>query len=319
MDKDIYNQLMSVINQGNIKIDEPMSMYTTFKIGGKADFLVNPSTTEEVVAIVSHCMKKDIPYYVIGNGSNLLVGDKGYRGVIIHVSTNLNSVQVEKIDTTNREFDITHEKEYFKVVAEAGIMLSKLSHEIAMNELTGFEFAAGIPGSLGGAIAMNAGAYGGEMKDCVVAATVIDETGNVIKLNSEQLEFGYRMSAIQKRGLVVLEVEFEFTKGDKNAILDTINELNSRRKEKQPLEYPSAGSTFKRPEGHFAGKLIMDSGLRGFRIGDIMVSTKHCGFVINVGEGTAEDVKKVLSHVDNTVYEKFGIHLEPEVRLLGEF
>lgn len=319
MDKDIYNQLMSVIKEEDIKIDEPMSMYTTFKIGGKADFLVTPSTIEEGVAIVSLCKKNKIPYYVIGNGSNLLVGDKGYRGVIIHISTKLNRVHIEKKRTTSREVDITLEKEYFKVVAEAGIMLSKLSHEIAINELTGFEFAAGIPGSLGGAITMNAGAYGGEMKDCVIAATVIDETGNIIRLNNEQLEFGYRMSAIQKRGLVVLEIEFEFTKGEKQAILDTIKELNSRRKEKQPLEFPSAGSTFKRPVDHFAGKLIMDAGLRGFRIGDIMVSTKHCGFVINVGNGTAKDVKAVLAHVDNTVYEKFGIHLEPEVRLLGEF
>lgn len=300
---------MTVLSEEKIKIDEPMSMYTTFKIGGKADFLVSPGTIDEVVAVVSLCKSKEFPYYIIGNGSNLLVGDKGYRGVIIHISTQLSHVRIEKLESSDS----------YKVVAESGIMLSKLSHEIAINELTGFEFAAGIPGSLGGAITMNAGAYGGEMKDCVIGATVIDETGNVIKLNKEQLNFGYRMSVIQKRGLIVLEVTFEFIKGNKEAILNTINDLNARRKDKQPLEYPSAGSTFKRPEGYFAGKLIMDSGLRGFRIGDIMVSMKHCGFVINVGQGTAADVKKLIAHIDNTVYEKYGIHLEPEVRLIGEF
>lgn len=300
---------MSVLSEEKIKIDEPMSMYTTFKIGGRADFLVTPSTIEEVVKVVSLCKNGEIPYYIIGNGSNLLVGDKGYHGVIIHISTQLSRIQIERCEISDS----------YKVTAESGILLSKLSHEIAMNELTGFEFAAGIPGSLGGAIAMNAGAYGGEMKDCVVGVTVMDETGKVTKLNKDQLEFGYRMSAIQKRGLIVLEATFGFIKGDKDSILNTINDLNSRRREKQPLEYPSAGSTFKRPEGYFAGKLIMDSDLRGFRIGDIMVSTKHCGFVINVGQGTAADVKKVIAHVDNTVYEKFGIHLEPEVRFIGEF
>ena len=309
MDKDIYNGLSSVLEKEKIRIDEPMSMYTTFKIGGRADFLVEPSTIEEVAAVVSLCKRVQIPYYIIGNGSNLLVGDKGYHGVIIHISSRLSHIQIEKREGTDS----------YIVTAESGIMLSKLSHEIAMNELTGFEFASGIPGSLGGAITMNAGAYGGQIKDCAVGATVIDEKGDVVHLSKEELDFGYRMSAIQKRGLIVLLASFEFVKGDKDIIFNTINDLNSRRKEKQPLEYPSAGSTFKRPEGYFAGKLIMDSGLQGFRIGDIMVSTKHCGFVINAGQGTAKDVRKVIDHVIYTVYEKFGVRLEPEVRFLGEF
>lgn len=309
MDKDIYNGLSSVLEKEKIRIDEPMSMYTTFKIGGRADFLVEPSTIEEVAAVVSLCKRVQIPYYVIGNGSNLLVGDKGYHGVIIHISSRLSRIQIEKKEGADS----------YVVTAESGIMLSKLSHEIALNELTGFEFASGIPGALGGAITMNAGAYGGQIKDCAVGATVIDEKGDVVHLSKEELDFGYRMSSIQKRGLIVLLAAFEFVKGDKDTIFNTISDLNSKRKEKQPLEYPSAGSTFKRPEGYFAGKLIMDSGLQGFRIGDIMVSTKHCGFVINAGQGTAKDVRKVIDHVIYTVYEKFGVRLEPEVRFLGEF
>lgn len=309
MDKDIYSELALVLGKEQIKINEPMSMYTSFKVGGKADFLVEPNTAKEVADVVSLCKKQQIPYYVIGNGSNLLVGDKGYRGVIIHISTKLSSIFIEKKKESNS----------YTVTAESGILLSKLSHEIAMNELTGFEFAAGIPGSLGGAITMNAGAYDGQMKDCVIGATVIDEQGDIVYLNKEQLLFGYRMSAIQKRGLIVLSATFELVKGDKDTIFNKINDLNSRRKGKQPLEYPSAGSAFKRPTGYYAGKLIMDSGLRGFRIGDIMVSTKHCGFIVNVGQGTAKDVRRVIEHVIHTVDDKFGVILEPEIRFLGEF
>lgn len=312
MNQEIYTQLNSIIKAENIKIDEPLKNYTTFKIGGPADFLVSPDSVEEVAKVVAMCREQKIPYYVIGNGSNLLVGDGGYRGVIVHISTKMGQVTVEPVITDQKET-------LFCVRAEAGIMLSKLASIIAEEELTGFEFAAGIPGSLGGAITMNAGAYGGEMMDCVESVTVIDESGNVERLSKEDMDFSYRMSAVQKRGLIVLLVEFMFEKGEKEAILETMAELNGRRREKQPLEFPSAGSTFKRPEGHFAGKLIMDAGLRGFRIGDIMVSTKHCGFVVNVGEGTAKEVREVLSHVDRTVYEKFGVHLEPEVRFLGEF
>ena len=309
MDKDIYSELALVLGKEQIKINEPMSMYTSFKVGGKADFLVEPNTAKEVADVVYTRKQHLPPYYVIGNGSNLLVGDKGYRGVIIHISTKLSSIFIEKKKESNS----------YTVTAESGILLSKLSHEIAMNELTGFEFAAGIPGSLGGAITMNAGAYDGQMKDCVIGATVIDEQGDIVYLNKEQLLFGYRMSAIQKRGLIVLSATFELVKGDKDTIFNKINDLNSRRKEKQPLEYPSAGSAFKRPTGYYAGKLIMDSGLRGFRIGDIMVSTKHCGFIVNVGQGTAKDVRRVIEHVIHTVDDKFGVILEPEIRFLGEF
>lgn len=315
MNKDIYIQLTSVIKEENVKIDEPLSDHTTFRIGGAADFFVTPSTIEELTEIVALCKKEVIPYYILGNGSNLLVGDQGYRGVIIHISSKLSEFHVDNHGILRNDSD----KEYFKVTAQAGILLSKLACEIANSELTGFEFAAGIPGSLGGAVTMNAGAYNGEMKDHVTFVTVIDELGNISKLDKSELDFNYRMSAIQRRGLIALEVEFEFTKGEKKAIFDTMKELNSRRSEKQPLEYPSAGSTFKRPKGYYAGKLIMDSGLRGYRVGDIMISTKHCGFVINVGKGTAKDVRKLISDVDNTVFNKFGVHLEPEIRFLGEF
>ncbi len=312
MNKDWYNKLRTIFNEDNIKIEEPLKEYTSFKIGGSADFLVTPSNIEELVSTTKLCKDMMIPYYVIGNGSNLLVGDKGYHGVIIHISPSLSDFEVEKLR-------VTQGIEYYQVIAESGVLLSDLASQIANCELTGFEFASGIPGSLGGALTMNAGAYGGEMKDCVTSAKVIDEHGEIITLNLKELELGYRTSAIQKRGLVVLSVEFQFAKGEKEAIISTMDELAKKRQEKQPLELPSAGSAFKRPEGHFAGKLIMDAGLRGYRVGDIMISTKHCGFVVNVGEGSAKDVKAVLSHVDNTVFEKYGVHLEPEVRFLGDF
>lgn len=312
MNKDRYNKLRTIFSEENIKIEEPLKKYTSFKIGGNAEFLVSPSNIEEVVSITRLCKNERIPYYIIGNGSNLLVGDKGYRGLIIHISDKLNGCKVQKL----RDIEGI---EYYQVEAEAGIMLSDLASQIADNELTGFEFASGIPGSLGGALTMNAGAYGGEMKDCVTSARVIDENGEIITLNFMELDLGYRSSAIQKRGLVVLSVGFQFAKGTKEAILSMMKELAKKREEKQPLDLPSAGSAFKRPEGYFAGKLIMDAGLRGYRVGDIMISTKHCGFVVNVGEGCAKDVKALLSHVDNTVYEKYGVHLEPEVRFLGDF
>lgn len=304
MKEDIKIQLEQIVGAESVKIDESMSRHTTFRIGGMADYFVTPKTIEQIMELIDFCKKEGIAYYLIGNGSNLLVGDKGFRGVIIQI---------------DREFgEITFLDEQ-TVKAEAGVMLSRLAAEVAEKSLTGFEFASGIPGTLGGAVYMNAGAYGGEIKDCIVSALVLDENNQMKTLTKEELELSYRNSIIAKKGYVVLEAVFRFEKGDKTAILEKMAELNEQRREKQPLNYPSAGSTFKRPEGHFAGKLIMDAGLRGYKVGGAMVSEKHCGFVVNAGECTAEDVRILMADVDRIVFEKFGVHLEPEVRFLGEF
>ncbi len=303
----VYELLFEIVGKEHVLLDELMSKHTTFKIGGPADIFVVPQTIEEVKAVIQVCKEESADFYVIGKGSNLLVGDKGFRGVIICLYNTLDNVQ------------IVDNNEDTSVIAGAGIMLSKLANIIADHSLEGFEFASGIPGTLGGAVTMNAGAYGGEINDCIVAATVIDGEGNVIKLEREALELGYRKSIIMKEKYIVLEAEFVFKKGDKTAIVEKMQELNKRRKDKQPLEYPSAGSTFKRPEGYFAGKLIMDSGLAGYAVGDACVSPKHCGFVINTGNATAKDIRKLMTDVDNKVFENYGVHLEPEVRMIGEF
>jgi UDP-N-acetylmuramate dehydrogenase len=288
----------------NIKEAEPMSNHTTFRIGGPADYFITPKTVEELQEVVRLCLKENKPYYIMGNGSNLLVGDGGYRGVIIQIYRNFNEVQFLPNGV---------------VEAQSGIMLSKLAAEIAERGLTGFEYEAGIPGTLGGAVTMNAGAYGGEIKDFILSATVLDKAGNVFTLSKEELELGYRTSIVQKEDYVVVSATFAFAQGNKDQILAKIFELNKRRKDKQPLEYPSAGSTFKRPEGHFAGKLIMDAGLTGYRVGDIMVSEKHCGFIINIGNGTADQVKTIIQDIQRIIFEKFEVKLETEVRFLGEF
>lgn len=306
---EFYEQLKHIISEEFIEIDEMLSNHTTFQIGGKADYFVKPSKGEQIVQIINLCKEYDIPFYVMGNGSNILVSDQGYKGLIIQILKNMSYIHFEESDHDNEGI----------VSAGAGVMLSDLAKEIANKSLTGFEFASGIPGTLGGAVTMNAGAYGGEIKNCIVNATVIDSFGNIRILSREELAYGYRRSVIQTKNYIVIEAMFQLKKGNKNDILAYMEDLNNRRKEKQPLEYPSAGSTFKRPEGYFAGKLIMDSGLRGYRVGDIMVSEKHCGFVINVGNGTAKDVKQLISDVDSKVYEKFSVHLEPEIRFLGDF
>ena len=255
------------------------------------------------------CKKRGVPFYVLGNGSNVLFGDYGYRGLIIEIKEKFSYLTWKEMK----------EGEKATVVAGAGILLSKLAKEVANKSLTGFEFAAGIPGTLGGAVTMNAGAYGGEIKDNIVHAKVLSQDGQILNLSREELELGYRRSIIMKEQYIVLEAEFTFSTGDMETITEKIKELSRQRREKQPLEFPSAGSTFKRPEGYFAGKLIQDAGLRGFRIGDIMVSDKHCGFVVNVGDGTASQVKEVVEKVTEKVNSDFGVTLEPEVRFVGEF
>lgn len=308
MNSKFEEQLYQRIAEEKIHKDELLSKHTTFKIGGPADYFIIPSDKEELQSVLLLCKEYQMPYYIIGNGSNLLVGDKGYRGVIIQLYKNYQSITLEETEENRVRF-----------TASAGVLLSALASEIAKQSCTGFEFASGIPGTLGGAVTMNAGAYGGEIKDCIEQAVLLDENGTVHTLKKEQLELGYRSSIIQKKSYIVLEASFIFSKGNQTEIYEKMKELNEKRRDKQPLEYPSAGSTFKRPEGYFAGKLIMDAGLKGYRIGDACVSEKHCGFVINTGAATAADVRTLMQEVDKIVYEKNGVHLEPEVRMIGEF
>lgn len=303
MNLEFYDKLIQVINRERVLIDEPMKKHTTFRVGGNADYFVMPRTISEIQQITAICKKENLPYYILGNGSNLLVGDKGYRGVIIQIYKEMN--------------DITVEGECIR--AQAGALLSKVGSVAFDAGLTGFEFAAGIPGAVGGAVVMNAGAYGGEMKDILVSATVLAEDGKVLTLTNEEMELGYRTSIIAKKNYIVLEAEYQLQRGDKAEIRAKMDELKNRRVTKQPLEYPSAGSTFKRPEGYFAGKLIQDAGLRGFQVGGAQVSEKHCGFVINTGNATAADIVELMKQVSEKVFQEFGVTLEPEVKRLGEF
>lgn len=298
-----YNRIMDIIDKNRIYTNEPMKNHTTFRVGGSADFFVVPKTKEEVKNIVALCQEMDMPYYVLGNGSNLLVGDKGYRGVIVQIYKEMNTIQVEE----NR------------MKVQAGALLSKIGSAALEAGLTGFEFAAGIPGTMGGAVSMNAGAYGGEMKDVLYDVTVLTPAGEIITLQKEELELGYRTSIVARKSYIVLEATIVLEKGDKEAIKARMDELRGLRTAKQPLEYPSAGSTFKRPEGYFAGKLIQDSGLRGFQVGGAQVSEKHCGFVINKENATAADILELMRQVSAIVKEKFGVELEAEVKRLGEF
>ncbi|MBQ1394097.1 MAG: UDP-N-acetylmuramate dehydrogenase [Lachnospiraceae bacterium] len=306
MYENLKKEVEEIIKEDQILCAESLAKHTTFRIGGPADLFLQPQNEKEITKLVRFCREKEVPFYIMGNGSNILASDKGYTGIILHIGKNMSSVKFTEKD-----------KDTVLVTAEAGIMLIKLAREAANQSLTGLEFAGGIPGTLGGAITMNAGAYGGEIKDCIVWAKVVTKEGNVMVLNREELALGYRSSIIQKEGWIVTEAQFALTRGNKTEIVKTMDELQKKRKEKQPLEYSSAGSTFKSPEGFFAGKLIEDAGLRGYRVGDIMVSDKHCGFVVNVGKGTAEEVHMLMEHVEQTVYEKFGVTLEPEVRFLG--
>ena len=299
----MYEELKRNIDETRIWMDEPMSKHTSFKIGGAASILANVVSHDEISHIINTARAKDVPYYIVGNGSNLLVSDKGIKGIVIKIADNLTDVKIEG----NR------------VTASAGILLSKLAHTISEQELTGFEFASGIPGTLGGAICMNAGAYDGEMKNCVTAVKVLAEDGKIYKYTNEEMDFGYRKSRVQKDNLIVLEVEMEFEKGSKDEILSYTKNLNQRRSDRQPLHLPNAGSTFKRPVGHFAGKLIDDAGLRGVRVGGAQVSEKHCGFVVNAGEATAKDVMELMSVVKKVVKDKYDVLLEPEVRMVGDF
>nr|WP_207724668.1 UDP-N-acetylmuramate dehydrogenase [Blautia difficilis] len=292
-----------MLGKDRVLVDEPMKRHTTFRIGGPADFFLLPSTVDEVRGILEICREEELPYFILGNGSNLLVSDKGYRGVIIQLYRNFSNISVEGNE----------------ICASSGALLSQIAAAARNASLTGFEFAGGIPGTLGGAVFMNAGAYGGELKDVLKEAVVMTEQGEILTLPVEKLDMGYRTSRIKKAGYLVLEARLVLEQGDMDKIRDITKDLTEKRVSKQPLEYPSAGSTFKRPEGYFAGKLIMDAGLRGYQVGDAQVSEKHCGFVINKGNATAADVLTLIENVREKVQEQFGVTLEPEVKFLGEF
>jgi UDP-N-acetylmuramate dehydrogenase len=297
----IYQELCTAAGKENVLLKEPMSRHTTFRIGGPADYFVVPDTVEQLSQLVKICIKEEIPYFILGNGSNLLVSDEGYRGVVLQLYRNMCDICVKGS----------------QVHAQAGALLSQIAKKAQEHNLTGFEFAGGIPGTLGGAAVMNAGAYGGEMKEILAQVTVLDQQGNVLTLPSDSLQMGYRTSIIKEKQYIVLEAVIQLAKGDPDVIAERMEELKELRVSKQPLDYPSAGSTFKRPAGYFAGKLIMDAGLAGYSVGDAQVSEKHCGFVINQRNATAEEVKTLMLHVRDQVKEKFGVELEPEVKFLG--
>ena len=303
MSKAFIDFLESIVAAENILLEEPMHKHTTFRVGGPAEVFVTVENKEQLEKIIKYLNLVERPYFILGNGSNLLVGDKGYRGVIIRLGGEFNTLKTEGTLLT----------------AGASVLLSAAARAAMENGLTGMEFASGIPGSIGGGVKMNAGAYDGEMRQIVESVQVMYKDGSILDLDNETMEFGSRNSVIKNRPYVVLQVSLRLQPGNREEILARMNELAARRKEKQPLEFASAGSTFKRPEGYFAGKLIMDSGLRGARIGGAQISEKHCGFVINDGTATAADIAELIQEVSETVKEKFGVTLEPEVILLGDF
>ena len=297
----LATRLGFICGEENIRTSEPMSAHTTFKIGGPAAVFVTPVTADQVMETIAVCREADLPFFVMGNGSNLLVSDEGYPGVLICLAGSLDNASVNG----------------HTIRCEAGVSLADASEMACSLGLSGLEFACGIPGTVGGAVFMNAGAYGGQIADCLESAQILFPDGHVEELGVDELAMGYRTSRVRTDGLVVLSATFALAPANPDAIRATMDDLTRQREEKQPLEYPSAGSTFKRPEGYFAGKLISDSELAGARVGGAQVSEKHCGFVINAGDATAADVRALIAHVQDTVYERFGVQLEPEVRMLG--
>lgn len=302
---EIVKKLIDINGEKRVAESEPMSRHTTFRIGGPAKVFVSPDNIEKIIKTIELLKNEKCDYFILGNGSNILAADEGYDGVVVSTE-NLKNLNIER-EESNETF----------IYAEAGVMLSRAAVLASESLLTGLEFAGGIPGTVGGAVSMNAGAYGGEIKDIIVSADVLMSDGTVVKLTRDELELSYRSSIVQKEKMIVLSAEFALKKGNKSEILDKMKDFSQRRRDKQPLEYASAGSTFKRPEGYFAGKLIDDAGLRGYRVGNVMVSEKHCGFVVNMGGGTCEEAKAVINHVREEVDKQFGVTLEMEVRKLG--
>ena len=305
---EFYTALLDRLNGNSVKCQEPMENHTTFRVGGPAQYYVSVASIPELKEGLACCREYKVPAYVLGNGSNVLVSDKGITGVVFQLDADFSKISIEPVDAQK-----------VLVRAQAGAMLGRLGAQIAKEGLTGFEWAAGIPGTVGGAVYMNAGAYGGEMKDIITELTVLTRDLQVEKRSLERLELGYRSSALMQEQAYVLEAVFALERGEPEKIAERMQELASRRREKQPLEYPSAGSTFKRPEGYFAGKLIQDAGLRGYRVGGAEVSEKHCGFVINREKATAQDIYQLTEDVRRIGKEECGVVLEREIRLLGEF
>lgn len=303
IDQKIIDEIKYRISSERVLTDEPMSKHTTFRIGGNADVFVSISNETELVELIAYLKEEQVPYYIIGNGSNLLVSDKGFEGVIIEIGSNYKDIRVRDN----------------QIIARAGALLSAVSHVALENNLAGMEFASGIPGTVGGAIIMNAGAYGGEMKQVASQIKAIMPDGTIKILSNEDMKFEYRNSRAKKEGFVILQVTYQLTKGEREVIDGIMRDLNMKRRDKQPLEYPSAGSTFKRPEGYFAGKLISDAGLKGFSIGGAQVSEKHAGFLINKDNATSADMYKLIMEVRDRVKESTGVELEPEVIFLGDF
>ena len=296
----VFDRLIKALGQEKVLKNEPMCNHTTFKVGGNASLFVIPSCEDDVVSCINIVKELGIDFFVLGNGSNILVSDKGYNGVVIYMGKNMSDIFVDGK----------------MIVAGSGALLSKVASVALSNSLSGFEFASGIPGSIGGAVYMNAGAYGGSMSDVVVKTRYVDNDGNIKEISGNNHEFSYRHSVFVNGG-IILSTQIKLNDGNKEEIMEEMTRLNKQRKEKQPLEYPSAGSTFKRPEGYFAGKLIEESNLSGFSVGGAQVSSKHCGFVINKDNATCEDILTLISHIQKVVFEKYGVKLSPEIKLLG--
>ena len=299
----IIEECRKLAGSTQVLVNEPMKNHTTFRIGGPADVFAVPENADQAAVILGICREEGVPFFILGNGSNLLVSDSGFRGVVIQIYRNMSALKTEGQ----------------RITAEAGASLASVSAAARDASLTGLEFASGIPGTVGGAVVMNAGAYGGEIKNVLEEAVVLTDRGQIRTVAASDLGLAYRTSVIREKGYTVVRAVFRLEKGETDAIRMTMQDLARRRIEKQPLEYPSAGSTFKRPEGYFAGKLIMDAGFRGYCVGDACVSEKHCGFIINKGHATAADVKKLMQEVTDGVFSRFGVRLEPEVRFLGDF
>lgn len=288
------------VPEENIRLREPMSSHTTFRIGGEAECFIEIENEEQLKALQEYLRKLEMPYMVLGNGSNVLFSDLGYEGVILEIGSRMSDIRAEGN----------------LLIVQAGALMAKAARYACEHALAGLEFISGIPGTMGGGVVMNAGAYGGELAQVVKSVRVLDREGNFLELDNQTMEFGYRTSAIRNGGFTVVEVRLELEPGDPEAINAAMEELAKKRREKQPLEYPSAGSTFKRPKGYFAGELIMKAGLRGYQLGGARVSDKHCGFVINAGNASSADVTELIQYIQEQVKEKFGVNLEPEVILV---
>lgn len=301
MNVNIHQELANIVSEKNVTKDKPLKDHTYTKLGGNADYFVTPTSYEQVQEVVKFAKRDDIPFTLLGNGSNLIIRDGGIRGIVMYLGK-LNEIRVEGT----------------MMIAQSGALIADVSKKALEHHLTGLEFACGIPGSVGGALFMNAGAYGGEIKDVLITTTVVDRNGELKELRAEQLDLSYRFSNIQKNGDIVLEATFGLAPGNYEEIKAKMDDLTYRRESKQPLEYPSCGSVFKRPPGYYAGKLIQDSGLQGKQIGGAQVSLKHAGFIINKDNATAKEYIALIEHVQKVVKEKFGVELEREVRIIGE-